>query len=123
MASELTLYEVMYILDPELSDEQLQDTINNVHQYVTSIGGEVESDELFGRRRLAYQINRHTEGIYRVMYFRGTKHTPLWLAGVTRWRALRPVATLAPLLPLAGMFGVGGCVVDPNTPFLNPRRN
>ncbi len=75
MAAELTLYEAMYILDPELSDQQLQDAIDNVHQYVTSIGGEVESDELFGRRRLAYEINGHTEGIYRVMYFRGTGAT------------------------------------------------
>ena len=75
MAAELTLYEAMYILDPELSDEQLEEAVSNVHQYVASSGGEVESDELFGHRRLAYEINGDTEGIYRVMYFRGTGAT------------------------------------------------
>lgn len=75
MAQEPTLYEAVYILDAELSEEDLERAINNLHQYVENTNGEVVSDELFGRRRLAYEIDHHNEGIYRIMYFHGDDTT------------------------------------------------
>ena len=71
MAQQPTLYEAMYILDPELSEEEAERVMNDIHQYVEDNNGEVVSDELFGRRRLAYEIDDYTEGVYRILYFRG----------------------------------------------------
>ncbi len=71
MAQEVTLYEAMYIVDVNLPDEELAQVSQALQEAVTAGGGELLSDELFGRRRLAYPIEGHTEGIYRLLYFRG----------------------------------------------------
>jgi len=71
MAQETMLYEAMYILDPDLSEEEVEQVINDIHRYVEANNGEVVSDEFFGQRRLAYEIGGYTEGIYRILYFRG----------------------------------------------------
>ena len=72
MSSELVLYEAMYILDASLSDEEIASLEEHLKTVAEGEGAEVQSFEEFGRRRLAYRIEEHTEGIYRVMYFRGT---------------------------------------------------
>ena len=64
------LYESTYIIDPELEEETEQVT-GQLQQVVESGGGEFVADRELGRRKLAYQINHRSEGIYRVMYFRG----------------------------------------------------
>jgi len=71
MAKPATLYEAMYILDARTPDEEAQRISETLQAALTAVGGEFVSDELFGRRRLAYPIEGHVEGIYRVMYFRG----------------------------------------------------
>jgi small subunit ribosomal protein S6 len=72
----LRQYEMMYILHPQLSDEDLTATIEQVSRYVTNLGGEfsqVIRDAPWGRRRLAYTI-RHNgqdlrDGFYVLSYF------------------------------------------------------
>lgn len=71
MAPEATLYEAMYILDARLSEEEQAQAAALLREATTAAGGEFVSDELFGRRRLAYPIAGHVEGVYRIMYFRG----------------------------------------------------
>lgn len=71
MAQEATLYEAMYIVDVNLPDEEIAQVSQTLQEAVVTGGGEFVSDELFGRRRLAYSIEGHTEGIYRLLYFRG----------------------------------------------------
>lgn len=71
MAEPATLYEAMYILDARTPDEEAQRISEALQAALTSVGGEFVADELFGRRRLAYPIEGHVEGIYRVLYFRG----------------------------------------------------
>lgn len=69
-------YEMMYILHPQLSDEELTTTIEQVSRYVTNLGGEftqVIREAPWGRRRLAYTI-RHNgqdlrDGFYVLSYF------------------------------------------------------
>lgn len=69
-------YEMMYILHPQLSDEDLNAAIEQVGRYVTNIGGEfsqIIKDAPWGRRRLAYTI-RHNgqdlrDGFYVLSYF------------------------------------------------------
>ncbi|HEY0774604.1 MAG TPA: 30S ribosomal protein S6 [Nocardioidaceae bacterium] len=61
-------YEVMVILDPDLEERtvapSLEQYLNNV---VVKDGGTVGSVDVWGRRRLAYEINKNAEGIYAVI--------------------------------------------------------
>ncbi|HEX6877708.1 MAG TPA: 30S ribosomal protein S6 [Nocardioidaceae bacterium] len=61
-------YEVMVILDPDLEERtvapSLEQYLNNV---VRKDGGTVEKLDVWGRRRLAYEINKNAEGIYAVI--------------------------------------------------------
>lgn len=66
------LYEGMYILQAGLDDAQIQEIEDRLKAGIEALGAVVESTHEYGRRRLAYKIKGHTEGIYRVMYFRGT---------------------------------------------------
>jgi small subunit ribosomal protein S6 len=64
----LRAYEVMVILDPNLEERtvapSLEQYLNNV---VVKDGGTVGSVDVWGRRRLAYEINKNAEGIYAVV--------------------------------------------------------
>ncbi len=72
MSEEPTLYEAMYILDASLDDEQVAAATRQLESAVTGAGSEVVADEAFGLRRLAYDIDGHSEGIYKILYFRGS---------------------------------------------------
>lgn len=64
-------YEAIYILDPDLGDEQVTTTSTRYKQVVETAGGAVEKIDIWERRRLAYPVKGRTEGIYVVMQFRG----------------------------------------------------
>ena len=57
-------YELVVILNPEIGDDAVPETIQKVEQGITSRGGEVTDSNHWGRRRLAYPIKRHMEGNY-----------------------------------------------------------
>ncbi|MFQ5810043.1 MAG: 30S ribosomal protein S6 [Armatimonadota bacterium] len=67
------LYEAMLVVDPTKSDEELSATIEQIKALIVNADGEVESAYPAFRRRLAYQIGDHTEGIYVMVYFRGAQ--------------------------------------------------
>jgi len=58
----------MFILAPDLEDEAVSATTDRVRSYVTSRGGEVQTLEPWGRRRLAYPIQRYHEGSYHIAH-------------------------------------------------------
>jgi small subunit ribosomal protein S6 len=58
------LYEVMFIVRPDVADEDLDKLIAGLEQTVTSGGGTVRSSEKMGRRKLAYLVRRLNEGNY-----------------------------------------------------------
>ncbi|MDA8439259.1 MAG: 30S ribosomal protein S6 [Propionibacterium sp.] len=60
-------YEVMVIVDPEVDDRQVSPLIDKHLQTVTNGGGTVDSIDVWGRRRLAYDINKKSEGSYVVV--------------------------------------------------------
>ena len=60
-------YEVMVILDPELEEKTVQPSLETFLNVVRSDGGTVEKVEIWGRRRLAYEINKKSDGIYVVI--------------------------------------------------------
>src|SRR5215207_216197 len=57
-------YEVMVILDPSLEERTIEPSLTKYLNVVTKDGGTVDSLEVWGRRRLAYEIAKHHEGIY-----------------------------------------------------------
>jgi small subunit ribosomal protein S6 len=64
-------YELMIIIDIELDDEVIDNQVKRVAELVTQRGGEVKSQERWGRRRFAYEINHKHEGYYVVYEFVG----------------------------------------------------
>lgn len=63
-------YELMFVLTTDLDDEGVEAATQNVSSLVTSRGGEVIGIEPWGRRRLAYPIQNHLDGVYSVMRLR-----------------------------------------------------
>lgn len=57
-------YELVYIASPDATEEALADLHQQVAVVVERFGGTIERTEQWGRRRLAYEINRQREGIY-----------------------------------------------------------
>ena len=62
-------YELMLILPTELEDGAAQDTIQRVSGFITTHGGAVNVFEPWGRRRLAYPIEHHRDGMYHLARF------------------------------------------------------
>ena len=60
-------YEVMVILDPELEERTVAPSLDTFLNVVRQDGGTVGSVEVWGRRRLAYDIKKKSEGIYAVL--------------------------------------------------------
>jgi small subunit ribosomal protein S6 len=57
-------YELVYVVSPEASDEQVAELHTQVEAIVQRIGGQIEKTDNWGRRKLAYEIGRHKEGTY-----------------------------------------------------------
>lgn len=60
-------YELMVILDPEIDERTVTPTMEKFLKPVTAEGGSVEKIDVWGKRRLAYDINKRSEGIYVVI--------------------------------------------------------
>lgn len=57
-------YEMMYILRPDLSEEQVNGTVNKYRDLLAELGGEGINIQTRGKRRLAYPIKKNFDGIY-----------------------------------------------------------
>ncbi len=68
---EDTLYESTYILAADLEEEEIEQITGRLRETVEQAGAEFVGNHLLGPRQLAYQIDHHSAGIYRVMYFKG----------------------------------------------------
>jgi small subunit ribosomal protein S6 len=71
MPSTVRLYEVVYIVAPDVTEEQVQAIIDKYANLITNQGGTVIKSEIWERRRLAYEIKGFQEGVYVVVHFRG----------------------------------------------------
>ena len=65
-------YELVYIVTPEATDEQVAAIHEQVEQTVQNLHGTLEKSENWGRRKLAYEIGHHKEGIYVLEVILGT---------------------------------------------------
>ncbi len=60
-------YELMVILDPDIDERQVAPSLQPFLNVVTTDGGTVDNVDVWGKRRLAYEINKKSEGIYAVV--------------------------------------------------------
>ena len=62
-------YELMVILDPEIDERTVAPSLDKFLNVIRNDGGTIDNVDIWGRRRLAYEINKKTEGIYAVVNF------------------------------------------------------
>ncbi len=62
-------YELMYLVQPGVDEERLGAIGERLQQAITSSGGKVEKFNVIGKRRLAYRVDHHRDGIYAVVDF------------------------------------------------------
>ena len=71
MPKDPVLYEAMYIVPVDMSAEEIAVLEERLKAGLEGEGAQVESVHEFSQRRLAYPILGYTEGLYRIIYFRG----------------------------------------------------
>ena len=62
-------YELMLIMRPNLEDEARESVLDKVRTILTAEGGTVDSEEVWGKRRLAHEVAHQEEGDYQVILF------------------------------------------------------
>lgn len=92
-------YEMMVILDPEIEERTVAPSLDKYLSVVTTAGGSIDKVDIWGRRRLAYEIQKKTEGIYAVVDFTAEPATAKELdrqlglnEAVLRTKVMRPDA-------------------------------
>jgi len=66
----LNTYENIVILDASLSDEAVSSAVEKIKELITASGGEVLKADSWGRRKLGYEINKHTKGFFVLFLFK-----------------------------------------------------
>ena len=64
MNDQLSYYENMYILRPDIAEDEVTNHIDKYNKLLEEFGGTILDSQMRGKRRLAYQIAKHREGIY-----------------------------------------------------------
>ena len=118
----MTKYEILLLLDPELDDGRQAEIVERVEGLVAKGGGSWDLHDLWGRRRLAYEIDHKIEGSYHLLHFTSAAETLEEISrvlriddGVMRHMATRriegsparPVALSAPARQDAGVEDSG----------------
>jgi small subunit ribosomal protein S6 len=70
--AEKRIYEVVFIVDPDTSEEDLKRLTETLSGIITERGGTITKNETMGRRQLAYKVGRKNEGIYVLFEIEGT---------------------------------------------------
>jgi small subunit ribosomal protein S6 len=66
------IYEVVFIINPEVSDDEAMRLSETVQKIITSQGGTITKTEVMGRRQLAYEINHKKDGTYVLLEVEGS---------------------------------------------------
>jgi small subunit ribosomal protein S6 len=68
---QMQLYETIFIIHPELNEEDVEEHITRVENLVARLGGEILKTERWGKKRLAYEVDKHRYGFYVLLRLRG----------------------------------------------------
>ena len=95
----MRLYDIVALVTPDLSDEDALKVASEYRKILSDGGAEIVKDEPWGRRRLAYEIRKKSEGIYAVVNFTAESATAKELdrqlglnESILRTKLLRPGA-------------------------------
>jgi len=69
--AQMSLYETIFIIHPELNEEDVEEHIKRVENLVTRLGGEILKTERWGKKRLAYDVDKHRYGFYVLLRLQG----------------------------------------------------
>ena len=95
--TDLRVYETMFIIDPEVEEEEREGIVEKVKSIIQErLQGEIENLDRWGIRKLAYEINHRSEGDYTVVIFRANPDNLMKLESffrvtpqVIRWQTFR----------------------------------
>ncbi|MGN6090150.1 MAG: 30S ribosomal protein S6 [Actinomycetales bacterium] len=92
-------YELMVILDPDLEERTVAPSLDQFLNVIRNDGGSIEKVDIWGRRRLAYEIAKKPEGIYAVVNLTANPDAVMELdrqlnlnESVLRTKVIRPAA-------------------------------
>ena len=68
-------YEILLLLDPDLTEEHQADVVSRTRELIEKGGGTVDRHDVWGRRKLAYEIGKKGEGSYHLLLFSSTPET------------------------------------------------
>ncbi|MEJ2683575.1 MAG: 30S ribosomal protein S6 [Candidatus Sulfobium sp.] len=71
----MNIYENFVILNASLSDDEINSSLSRIRDVVTNSGGEVVRSDLWGRRKLAYEIKKQNKGMYVLLIYRTPPET------------------------------------------------
>ncbi len=80
----LRTYEALYIVSPELADDAIQTVAQDVEELVKKHGGTIVRSEIWGKRKLAYVVKKHSEGCYVLLRFTASPEFTARLAAFFR---------------------------------------
>jgi small subunit ribosomal protein S6 len=71
----VTEYEILLLLDPDLAEDKQAEVVQRTRTLIEQGGGTFERQDVWGRRRLAYEIDHKEEGVYHLLSFTATPET------------------------------------------------
>jgi len=80
----MNYYEEVMILDANIDDNAVNETIDRVKNVIVSKGGEILKTDNWGRRKLAYELNKHQKGNYVLLNFKSPPDTVLELEKLSK---------------------------------------
>jgi len=72
----LRTYEALYIIRPDVPEDQIQTVADGVTKLITDNGGAIVRSEIWGKRRLAYEVKHFNEGVYVLVRFEAESDFP-----------------------------------------------
>ena len=110
----MTEYEILLLLDPELAEEKQADVVARLRDLIEKGGGTFERHDVWGRRKLAYPIDKKEEGIYHLLSFTSSPETLDELSRVLKIDddVMRHMATRRPEGGPSEAIAVGAAIGD-----------
>jgi small subunit ribosomal protein S6 len=100
-------YEILLMLDPELPDDRQEEIVTRVREGIEGSGGNWGAHDVWGRRKLAYEIDHKAEGVYHLLTFDAEPEALAEVSrvlkitdGVMRHLAVKRTAATGPAQPL-----------------------